>query len=82
MRDDQGQCIDMVMPRPTKSQIFKKVISHLRKDIKEEKRGAREDEELEGEINQKKAHEKLKSNLLKKGTITKDQLRQGKKRKK
>lgn len=44
----------MAMPRPNRNKILKKVLSHLHKDIKEQKSGAREDEELIGKVKSKK----------------------------
>lgn len=79
----QGQCINMcAMPKPSRNQILKRVLSHLKKDIKEQYQGAKEDKELSEEVKQKQAHRELKGDLMRKGLITKQDVRRGKKKKK
>jgi len=70
------------MPRPSKNQILKKVLSHLNKDQLGHLKEAREDKELSEEVKQKQAHRQLKTDLLRKGMITKAELRPGSKVKK
>lgn len=46
--NDLTQCIKIMcaMPKQHRSKILKKVLSHLHKDIKEQKEGASEDKQL------------------------------------